>query len=100
ATTALYPLPLHDALPISDLVHPPHPLADVLLVLPAVLEDVPEDAPDQRDVGAGAEAHVFVGMRRGAREARIAHDQRRVVLLLGADRKSTRLNSSHVKISY
>ena len=39
----------------ADLVHAPDPLADVFLVLPAVLEDVPEDAPDDRHVGARAE---------------------------------------------
>src|SRR5918996_5846338 len=83
-----YPLdllgrPLRDLGP--DLVHAPDPLADELLVLPAILEDVPEDAPDQGDVGAGAETHVFVGVGRGAGEARVADDQRCVVLLLGLE---------------
>src|SRR5690606_13244161 len=49
-------VPLADL--VADLVHAPDALADELLVLPAVLEDVPEDAPNQRHVGAGAEAHV------------------------------------------
>src|SRR3546814_6180564 len=44
-----------------DLVHAVDALADVLLVLPAVLEDMPEDAPDHRHVGARAEPHVLVG---------------------------------------
>ena len=35
------------------------------------------------DVGARTEAHILVGVGRGAREARVADDQRRVVLLLG-----------------
>ena len=59
-------------------------LLDVFLVFPAVLDDVVEDAPHQRDVGARAEADEFVGMRRGAREARIADDQLRLVQFLGA----------------
>ena len=66
-----------------DLVHAPDAGADELLVLPPVLEDVPEDAPDQRHVRARAEPDVLVGMGRGAREARVADDQRRVVLFLG-----------------
>src|SRR3546814_14039776 len=48
----------------------------------AVLEDLVEKAPDQGHVGTGAEADVFVGMSGRPREARIADDQRCVVLLL------------------
>ena len=55
-----------------DLVHAPDPGADELFVFPLVLEDMPEDAPDQRHVGAGAEADIFIRMRRGARETRVA----------------------------
>ena len=65
-----------------DLVHTPDTLLDVLPVFPAVLEDVPEDAPDEPHVGAGAETDVLVRMRRGSREARVANDEGRVVLLL------------------
>ena len=35
---------------LPDVVHAVHPGADELLVFPAVLKDVPQQAPDQRDV--------------------------------------------------
>jgi hypothetical protein len=70
---------------LADEIHPPHALADVFLVLPAVLEDVPQQAPNQGDVRAGAEADILSGMRGGSREARVADDERRVVLLLGLE---------------
>ena len=54
---------------------------DVLLVFPAVLEDVPEHAPDQRHVGARADPDVLVGVGRRAREARVDDDQLAAVLL-------------------
>ncbi len=78
----LFWIPLGDF--VSDLVHAPNAGADELLVLPAVLEDVPEDAPDQRHVRTRAEPHVFVGMGCGARETWVANDQWRVVLLFRA----------------
>ena len=65
-----------------DLVHPVNALADELLVLPAVLEDVPENAPDDRDIGARTEAHILVGVRRRPREARITDDESGVIALL------------------
>ena len=65
-----------------DILHPVNALTDEFLVFPAVFEDVPHDAPDQGHVGARAEAHIFVGMRCRAREARVTDDQRCVVLLL------------------
>src|SRR2546427_2585515 len=75
ATTEIYTLSLHDALPISDRVagglrrDGVLPVAGVLRLLLYAPRD---------DVGARATA------RRGA----------------GSDRKSTRLNSSHSQISY
>jgi hypothetical protein len=65
----------------ADVFHAEHALRDELLVFPAVLEDVPEHAPDQRHVGAGAEPHELVGVRGRAREARIGHDQLAAALL-------------------
>ena len=59
----------------ADLVHTPDTLADKLLVLPAILEDMPEHAPDDGHVGARTYAHVMIGVGRGAREAWIEHDQ-------------------------
>ena len=64
-----------------DLFQPVNALADEFLVFPSVLEDMPEDAPDQRDIGAGAEADEFVGMGRRPGEARVADDEGGVVLL-------------------
>src|SRR5947199_2913978 len=76
-TTDIYTLSLHDALPIS--------VADRDLSLALVLEREPVDdhgrvrRRDQRQIGGGGWARVDVGDR---------------------DRKSTRLNSSHLDISY
>ena len=43
-----------------------------VLVLPAVLEDVPEHAPDQRNVGRRPDPYILGRVRRRAGEARIA----------------------------
>src|SRR5690606_41839599 len=99
-TTAIYPLSLHDALPISaaaDLARldvqeslvalDPHPDRGVLL--PAVHRaDVVEIALRHRQHGVRGLAPAFAGHQELALD------------LQGQDRKSTRLNSSHVKISY
>src|SRR5690349_21873342 len=66
ATTEIYTLSLHDALPIFELV--------------GERLDVPAAAERVRDVD----------------DAGLLHDH----LLRAQDRKSTRLNSSHVEISY
>src|SRR5690606_42070503 len=72
----IYTLSLHDALPISD----PE--------LPAPIETVTPDAamPDEPSHGV-----IHLVHRPEASQA---------TLRLARDRKSTRLNSSHVKISY
>ena len=72
--------PLGDLAP--DLLHAVDALADEFLVLPAILEDVPEHAPDHRDVGARADADIFGRMRRGAGEARVDDEHVRPVQLL------------------
>ena len=72
--------PLLDLL--ADLVHAVDALADEFLVLPAVLEDVPEHPVEQRDVGAGAHPHIVGCVRRRARHARIDDDHVRAVELL------------------
>jgi hypothetical protein len=69
---------------LADLVHAVDALADELLVLPAVLEDVPQQPVDDRDVGAGPDADVVGGVGRGAGEARVDDDERRPVALLAA----------------
>ena len=65
----LFRRPLLDLL--ADLVHAVDALMDEFLVLPAVLEDVPQHSVDHRDVGARPHAHIFGRVRGGARQARI-----------------------------
>src|SRR3989442_5457440 len=77
ATTEIYTLSLHDALPICERgVH----------VLWRVLGR------------ADGEGDVLTRMRDG--DIAIAHPGKDVTFTVCADRKSTRLNSSHVRISY
>src|SRR5690625_6556307 len=77
-TTESYTLPLHDALPISheEFDHDPH-------------------IEDGRDIGDRGASH---------RQQTRGHEFQDAVLrasdIDGTDRKSTRLNSSHVAISY
>src|SRR3989442_11785587 len=79
ATTEIYTLSLHDALPISYLLlRVPHRRkegTDVRVLAERVL-----DSPDEPGPGI--------------------HDLAGPVAPRGEDRKSTRLNSSHVRISY
>ena len=58
-----------------NIFHPVNALADEFLVLPAVFKDVPHNAPDQGNVGARAEPHIFVSMRCRARKAWVTDDQ-------------------------
>src|SRR3712207_8543999 len=76
ATTEIYTLSLHDALPIC---------AGLSDALPAPVRDHGRDRPADADLP-----------RRHLREARPA-GQRAVAVQRGADRKSTRLNSSHAQ---
>src|SRR5690606_39767202 len=78
---AIYTLSLHDALPIYGLRDAGHLGADVLVRHPA-------------DPALRPRARV-VPDRRGRADGARAADRH-----VGGDRKSTRLNSSHVKISY
>src|SRR5690606_42019166 len=85
ATTEIYTLSLHDALPISAVAvagrGPPRP----------------RRVPDRARVGgAGGQPAV----RRGRRDRQHRQAGRGPARRGGGDRKSTRLNSSHVKISY
>src|SRR5690606_39406833 len=96
APTAAYPLSLHDALPIS--------LLGAGKALPFVV-CLADQGRHGRWLTLLVQRHVDevrrVGMRRRAGEQvfGVDHDAR---LHTGTpkDRKSTRLNSSHVKISY
>src|SRR6185437_5817544 len=49
-------------------------LADEFLVLPSVLDDVPHDSVQQRNVGAGPYPDIFGGVGRRPRQARIDDD--------------------------
>src|SRR3712207_7999743 len=82
ATTEIYTLSLHDALPISD--------------LPAALPDArPRGGRRGRRDGQGGDVRPAAGRveRRAEQGRRQGRGRRR-------DRKSTRLNSSHANISY
>src|SRR5262249_34113796 len=71
--------PLRDFL--AHLVHAIYAVVDVLLVFPAVLEDVVQHAPQEGDVRAGAGTVVGVGLGRRPRPTRIAPDNLGAVLL-------------------
>src|SRR5690606_40252549 len=96
ATSAPHTLSLHDALPISVAVAGPglEALHDRRHPTGGRLTGTGEDAVDDR--------LTVDGQRDGLAQLRVG--QRRVHVLRrerhGLDRKSTRLNSSHVKISY
>ena len=66
---------------LAHLVHAVHAIGDVRLVLPAVVEDRSDDAPDQRNVRAGPDADVVMRLCGGAREARIDDDHARALFL-------------------
>src|SRR5437868_12682302 len=82
------PLSLHDALPIL-----------VGRVVPCDLRAAPRGSPVVRDVRPGSAAHrLGMDLEAGlCRIGTVAHD---LSPLNVQDRKSTRLNSSHVSISY
>src|SRR5690242_21349853 len=77
--TAIYTLSLHDALPISD------PLGG----------HRQRGEQRQRLQAAGR-----AGVRPGAHREAVGQEDRVEQAALGRDRKSTRLNSSHMSISY
>ena len=86
---------------LQDLVHAVDTLRQEFLVLPAVLHDVPHHPHQHRDVGAGADAHVFGAVRGRAGEARIDDDEVRPVDFLSGqdvlhrDRVSLRRVAAH-----
>src|SRR5690606_41662786 len=88
APSHTYPLSLHDALPIFH----PTPVVAVLGVIDDVAKRIPSGWQDE-----GNNIYLLGTTRDeldGSAWAGVLHDH------LGGDRKSTRLNSSHVKISY
>src|SRR5207302_8074126 len=99
-TSALYTLSLHDALPIFD-----QPQLETLLG-----RDLRAEQQELQRLGAADEARQPLGAAVAGNDPeirfRLAHPRRlfQQAQMAGhgdlADRKSTRLNSSHVKISY
>src|SRR5207249_12053142 len=96
--TGLYTLSLHDALPISELLQRHR----APLRLRGRGEDHPGPLPGGPEGGGGGGGAGRAGGRGGALRAEGAHPRaaRRVEGIGREDRKSTRLNSSHVSISY
>src|SRR5690606_41594266 len=95
APTETYPLSLHDALPISR------------EVVRAVGGEHPGESRGVRGALASAEGGAdqpadgpVAGLERGVHRAAAGAQPVGEASGLGGDRKSTRLNSSHVKISY
>src|SRR5690606_40142528 len=91
--TSIYPLSLHDALPIF-----------VIVALPVAAIDGPTGRVTDALVGGSFALLVAIltpqDARRRARQLAAASLSDLSQMLGTADRKSTRLNSSHVKISY
>ena len=85
----------------ADFIHAMHALTDEFLVLPAIGEDVMQHAPDDGDIRARTDAHIFIRMRRSAGEARVNHNQIGAVLFLArqnmlqADRMRFRRIAAH-----
>src|SRR5262249_45781677 len=60
---------------LAHIVHAVDALSDEFLVLPAVLEDVPEHPIEHRDVGTRPQPHIFGGVRSRARQSRITDNE-------------------------
>src|SRR2546430_2616762 len=88
ATTEIYPLSLHDALPICDQPARAHRRDRCVGARPC-----------HHPAGQRIAIHVF-GSRRELRGLTRGHGGRRGTHRHRGDRKSTRLNSSHSQISY
>src|SRR5205807_4481784 len=97
--TASHPLPLHDALPISVLEHNRRDLVS-LAGLTARLLEIVRGGPDYAENAREALALGHVYARAHADERALSAFERAVTLAATSDRKSTRLNSSHLVISY
>ena len=60
---------------LADILDAVDALVDEFLVLPAVLENVPEHPIDGRDMHSGPHPNIFGCVRRGSRHARVDDDQ-------------------------
>src|SRR5690606_42008642 len=91
-------LPLHDALPISAFLHHGTDLSPgVLLGTVYAHQPRPEDAAHHPQV---SQLHAVVAAGQAPQAIQPAAGTGRLAPQIARDRKSTRLNSSHVKISY
>src|SRR5690606_39483243 len=90
ATAEIHTLSLHDALPISAVRAEPGPA-------PLVHREPGPGAPPEQSPGQFP--HLHRPLELGDALQLLGHHEG-LQLPLGLDRKSTRLNSSHVKISY
>ena len=70
---------------LAEIVETVDALFDELLVLPAVLEDVPHHAVEHRDVGARPHAHIFGRMGGGSRQAWVDDDKVGLLKLLALE---------------
>ncbi len=67
---------------LADILDAVDALVDEFLVLPAVLENMPEHPIDGRDVNSGPHPDIFGRVRRGSRHPRVDDDEIRSVELL------------------
>src|SRR5690606_40444758 len=96
ATTTIDPLPLHDALPISD----PGSSAARRLALPRQPGQTSGRHAAKRNPSYRGRVNPNKAISRPYKPLRDGRIVEWCERLPSADRKSTRLNSSHVKISY
>src|SRR5690606_41978344 len=96
ATPPLSPLSLHDALPIST-------LDPTVTPTPVLLNGAASASPNAADALSGVESASCESVETGSvgpHTVRCTATDRAGNTATAEDRKSTRLNSSHVKISY
>src|SRR5690606_41379052 len=99
ASTALSSLSLHDALPISLLSRPLRHTLAVALALAAAPAFAQDDSPYSDTVFIG-DSLTDAGYFRPVLLQVVGPSGALIGKFTTKDRKSTRLNSSHVKISY
>src|SRR5690606_41958883 len=96
STTAIYTLSLHDALPICQGYDEPGEHVAAHVGEPVLFDRVEHGEPEKRE-------RVTQGWRRIAEHGGDCAGEAKPIRAcdrMNSDRKSTRLNSSHVKISY
>src|SRR5690606_41502420 len=97
--TALYPLSLHDALPISE-VRPAAAPCRIFTIALILHGRPPQMTRFHRISLAGGGTGPALWLETGIACRLVPRGPTRALVPTDKDRKSTRLNSSHVKISY